>query len=140
MASTVRPRTNGPAAPLREDLTTFDPRQVDLQWKDNRWQLLAGGVLIKDFGRRQADGRETLRLIRELNLTQRGTVGTPTPVMEYWLAGGKAPRGQAKGLRLSDLDLANLRVEQLQEQWCLRDGARVLFNFGAHQEEAEQAR
>lgn len=126
-------------ASAREILTTFDPRQVDLQWKDNRWQLLSGGVLIKDFGRRQADGREALRLIRELNLTQRGTVGTPQPVMEYWLAGGQAPRGQAMGLRLSELDLANLRVEQVQEQWCLRDGPRVLFNFSTHRDEAELA-
>jgi hypothetical protein len=58
--------------------------------------------------------------------------------MEYWLADGKAPQGLTGGLRLLPVDLASLRAEQLQGQWCLRDGRRVLFNFGLKAEDARQ--
>src|SRR5207237_9519318 len=37
------------------------------------------------------------------------------------------------------LDLANLRVEQVQGMWCVRDTYRRLFVFGPHAEEAYQA-
>jgi hypothetical protein len=139
LAPAQAPPAQPPAAVLRENLITFDPQRVELEWRDNRWQLTANGVLLKDFGRRQADGREVQRLIRALGLTQLGTVGSPQPVMEYWLTRGQAPQGSPPGLRFTALDLANLRLDLVQEQWCVRDGARILFNFGPHRDEAEQA-
>jgi hypothetical protein len=128
-----------PSLPVQENLFSFDPRQVELRWEGNHWLLVAGGVLLKDFGQRQGDGRQALRLVRELGLTQLGTVGTPQPVMEYWLVGEQAPRGPVPGLRPNPLDLATLRLEQVQGQWCVRDNQRILFSFGTHAEEAEQA-
>src|SRR5207248_3088661 len=99
-----------------ENLMTFDPRLAELHWVDNRWQLEAGGVFLKDFGRRENEARQVLHLVRELRLTERGTVGTPQPVMEYWLANGQAPQGSLPGLRLLPLDLASLHVEPIQGQ------------------------
>ncbi len=128
----VRPR-----AP--ENLITFDHRLAELQWVDNRWQLQVGGVHLTDFGRREAEAREALRLVRELRLTQRGTVGTPQPIMEYWLANGQAPQGSVPGLRLLPLDLESLRVEEIQGQWCLRNARQTFFNFGSHVEDARHA-
>src|SRR5262245_28641352 len=126
-------------APAQEKLITFDPQHVELQWKNSRWQLTAGDVVLKDFAQRQADGRQAFRLVQELGLTQLGAIGTPKPVMEYWLAAGKPPRAPAGSVQFTPLDLANLRVDRVQDQWCVRDGARTLFNFGAHRDEAEQA-
>jgi hypothetical protein len=100
---------------------------------------MAGGMVLKDFGRRDAEARQALRLIQELGLTQRGTVGRPAPVMEYWLAGGRGPQGLTTGLRRLPLDIKSLRVEQVQAQWCLRDDQRVLFNFGLYPAEARRA-
>lgn len=133
------PGQPGVQPPRAENLVTFDPRQAELQWVDNRWQLRAGAVSLKDFGRREAEARQALRLVRELHLTQHGTVGTPQPVLEYWLANGQAPQGSLPGLRLLPLDPDSLHVEQVQGQWCLRNTRQILFNFGRQAEDAHQA-
>jgi hypothetical protein len=126
-------------APAKEKLADFDPIQTEIRWLNNHWQLLAGGVFIKDLGTNEGNAREALRVIHDLHLSQRGTVGEPQPVMEYWLAGGHAPQGVAGGLRLLPMDLNSLRVESFQGQWFLRDANRVYFVFGTHGEEAAQA-
>ena len=127
--------------PGPESTITFDTDQVELQWsqRENRWQLFAGAVFLKDFGRSDTEGREVLRLIRELRLNSLGTVGVPRPIMEYWLVNGEPPRGPVNGLRTLPLDTATLRVEQVQGHWCLRDNQRILFNFGQQAEAARRA-
>lgn len=122
-----------------EDLVTFDGHGARLDWADHRWRIVAGERVLKDFGRRESEARQALRLIQELNLTQRGTVGRPAPVMEYWLTAGQGPQGLTPGLRRLPIDLKSLRVEQVQAQWCLRDDQRVLFNFGLYASEARRA-
>jgi hypothetical protein len=121
--------TPAPAAPADSTLA-FDPNQTELRWQDNRWQLMAGTVFLKDFGRHEAEGRNVLRIVRELRLNTLTTLGFPRPIMEYWLSNGEAPRGTASGLHTVPIDPATLVAEQLQGQWCIRDGNRILFNFG----------
>lgn len=128
-----------PVDSLVENLTTFDPATVRLAWTDHHWQLVTDERVLKVFGRREADARQALRLIQELGLSQRGIVGTPAPVMEYWLAQGQAPRGLTSSLRTLPIELPSLRAEQVQAQWCLRDNQRILFNFGPRPEEARRA-
>jgi hypothetical protein len=124
---------------LGQSVSTFDYRLAEVRWNDHRWELWAGEVFLKDFGRREADARQALRLIQNFRLTQHGTIGTPRPVMEYWLADGKAPVAFGAGLRTEPFDFATLRVQQIEKQWCVRDQQHVLFNFGSHGEEAQQA-
>lgn len=133
------PAVAEPASPPAENLVRFDPSQVDVQWLDNRWQLVAGDKVLKDFGRREMEARQALRIVRELGLTQFGTIGSPRPVLEYWLVNGNAPQGMAPGLRTLSFDPTSLRVEQNQGQWWVRDAYRPLFTFGAHADEARQA-
>jgi hypothetical protein len=120
-------------------LTAFDTDSAEVRWRDNRWDILAGGISLKDFGRQEADAREALRLIRALRLNQHGTVGTPQPVMEYWLSSGQAPQAFMAGLRVQPVELASVRAEVMEKQWCVRDSQRVLFLFGTHHEEAQTA-
>jgi hypothetical protein len=127
------------AAPGPENLVSFDNLRVDLSWANNHWQLKSGDVVLKDFGRRELEAHQALRLIRDLHLTQRGTVGSPNTVMEYWLSNGRAPQGLAPGLRTVALEPNILSVAQDQGQWVLRDPRRVLFNFGRNEAEARQA-
>jgi hypothetical protein len=122
-----------------ENLVSFDAREARVAWLENRWQIVVGERVLKDFGRRETEARQALRLIQDLGLTQRGTVGAPAPVMEYWLCGGQGPKGQPSGLRVVSIDLPSLRVERIQAQWCLRDGLRVLYNFGVRPQEARRA-
>lgn len=126
-------------APQAENLVSFDNLRADLSWAGNHWVLKSGNVVLKDFGQREFEAHQALRLVRELHLTQHGTVGGPNPVMEYWLSNGRAPQGLATGLRQIPLDAKNLRVEQEQGQWVLRDAHRVLFNFGQGESDARQS-
>jgi hypothetical protein len=121
-----------------ETLSSFDPHTVNVTWQDRNWQLTAGEAVLKDFGRRQQDAREALRLIRELGLSERGTVGGQRPVIEYWLTRGQPPRWIPSRLRPVVFDRASLRVEQSQLHWCVRDDHRVLFDFGREAEDARR--
>jgi hypothetical protein len=138
------PASIRPAADPAEPLVTFNPDQVEVVWTNGNWQLhqhdtVFKDTLIKDFGTHQAEAYEALRVIRGLHLTQHGTVGTPQPIMEYWLSNGQAPQAPAGGLRALPIDQASLRVEAVQGQWCVRDAHRIFFNFGLQQGEALQA-
>jgi hypothetical protein len=141
-APATQPAAPAPAAHASapvESLTTFDPRVTDVEWEGSHWRLVAGGVVLRDFGRQEADARDALRMVRELQLTQHATIGSPQPIMEYWLSNGRAPQGLISGLRVLPLDQRTLSVAQVQGQWCVRDAARTLFNFGSHEDEARQA-
>lgn len=134
-----------PAAPvggeafLVENLKTFEPRDVKLTWHNRHWLLTHRGEALKDFGLREQEARHALRVIQDLRLNQYGTVGSP-PVMEYWLCDGVAPQQQVRlGMRALPLDFARLRAEEVQGQWCLREGQRVLFSFGKKADDARQA-
>jgi hypothetical protein len=127
-------------APLQEDLLTFDPQQAQVRWVNGHWDLYAGSVLLKNFGQHESEAREAVRLIHSLRLTQYGSVGSPQPIMEYWLSDGHAPQAWGtSGLRLLPIDQASLRFEQLQGQWFVRDDRRLLFTFGSQRQEAERA-
>ncbi len=125
---------------LVEKLQHFDPHAVRLRWENRHWQLMHQGTVLKDFGLREHDARQALRLIHDLKLTEHGTVGSPRPVMEYWLSDGHAPQALALGgLRMLPLNPARLRVEQVNGQWCLGEGGRVLYTFGSSAADARQA-
>jgi hypothetical protein len=126
--------------PQAENLVSFDNRLAEVAWSDNNWRITAGGVTLKEFGRRETEAREALRLIRDLHLNAYASIGSPNPVMEYWLSNGQAPHPPLiPGLRVYPFNAANLRVEEAQGQWCLYDGQRVLFNFGTRADDARQA-
>ncbi len=127
------------AAAPTEELTTFSQGFVNLNWSSDGWRLTSAGATLKDFGRREPDAEESLSLIRELRLNQRGVVGGPSPTLEYWLSDGRPPQAPPPGFRVQAMDGPTLRVERTQNQWVLRDDRRVLFNFGNAEGDARQA-
>jgi hypothetical protein len=133
------PLTTAKHALPEESLTPIHPQRIDLQWQDDCWQLVDDGIAIKDFGRREKEARTALSLIREFGFTERGTIGSPQPVMEYWLVNGHAPSGAPRSMRPKPIDLATLRVEETQKQWVVRDVYQMLFNFGDREQDARQA-
>jgi hypothetical protein len=138
-APTPPPLTLGqPPQGPQANLTTFDYHAAEVRWVTHHWELFANGTRIKDLGPREFEAREALRLIRDLRLTQRGTIGSPQPIMEYWLCDGNAPRHYGGSIQALPIDPASLRVEQVQGQWCVRDERRAFFNFGVRRAEAEQ--
>jgi hypothetical protein len=95
--------------------------------------------VLKDFGGQEDEARAALRLIRDLNLTQHGTIGGPQPVLEFWLSQGKAPEGLLTRSPTTAFNPKSLRLEQVYGQWCLRDDQRVLFVFGTQADAAREA-
>ncbi len=137
---TLSTDTPGPTdAANRKDLLAFDPQRAELRWSNGRWALQAGTVSLRDFGTRDEDAREALNIIRRLHLNQRGTIGHPVPIMEYWLADGLAPQAMSGGQHIYPIDRATLRAEAIQGQWCVLDNHRVFFNFGPLEQDAQQA-
>ncbi len=122
-----------------ESIIAFAPESLQLRWSQSRWQLLAGDVLLKDFGRQEALARRTLLLLRELRINQYGTVGQPKPVLEYWLTDGLAPQGNPTALRAVPLDQGSLRADKLYGQWCVHDVYQMLLQFGNDEDSAHQA-
>ena len=126
--------------PVPVSLETFQPRDVRLDWHDRRWLLTHQGRTLKDFGSHVEEAKLALRLIQELGLNQRAVIGSPVPHLEYWLVDGHAPGALPRsGMHTFPLEPDRLRVERVQNQWCIRDAQRVLFNFGSNPDEARQA-
>ncbi len=122
-----------------EKFTRFDPRQAQARWIQGRWEVHAGNVWLKDCGRDRYLARDCCDLIRTLGVNQRGTIGTPHPIMEYWLANGKAPESLSTRMRLWNIDLPSLKATEVAGDWCVIDKHKVYFNFGRHQQDAEKA-
>ena len=123
---------------LREDLVSFSNSLAEIRKADGHWELWSGGLKIKNLGNREADAREVLRIIRAFNLNQRGTIGQPVPVMEYWLSNGRAPQKMGR-VNSSVFDPDLLQIANCQGQWCLIDESRPWLTFGARAEDARQA-
>lgn len=121
-------------------LVKFDHRELELRRVRDRWQLRGGADFVKDLGTNESDAKEALRLIRELRLTEHGTIGTRQPVIEYWLADKQSPVGLVNPRRLGAIDLKSLQVVLIQGHWCLRDNRQLWFNFGTGEQDARQAR
>lgn len=135
IATQQPPKAPQPEVPV-PPATPLDSGSLDIKYQSGSWQLWAGRMLIKDFGRAENDAREALRLFRELRVTARGVVGG---VFEYWLADGEAPSGIVSNRKIISFNPAVLRVEQVAGAWCLRDDHVVLYNFGPSKTDAETA-
>jgi hypothetical protein len=128
---------HGQAPP--ESLQSFDNTQTKITWAGGHWHIQAGNVILKDVVPRESDAREAVRIIRELRLNQHGTIGSPKPILEYWLVDGRAPQAFGLHSRMIAFDPLALRVEEIQGQWSIRDSLHVYFTFGAAADDARQA-
>jgi hypothetical protein len=123
---------------IRENLVSFSNSMAEIRKVDGHWELWSGAVKIKNLGNREADAREVLRLLRTFNLNQRGTVGEPQPVMEYWLSNGRAPQKMGH-VNSAVFDPDALQVANVMGQWCLVDESRPWLTFGSRAEDARRA-
>lgn len=119
--------------------TKFDPHAVEVRREGPRWQLWAGKTMLKDFGPYRDRAYEARRYIAELNLTERGAIGTPEPVMEYWLTNGEAPPLPAFSRNVIPFEPEALTVRSENGAYYLGNQRHLLFNFGPHSQDAQQA-
>jgi hypothetical protein len=152
--------------PQPENKFALNAADVTLKRVVGAWQIWAGQKVLRDFGDREADARDALRVYRDLRPTEWVVIGSPKPVVEYALVNGRPPaapgvtvaedprnptNGAAGGLTggpavtgdgaklVVPIDLKTVRVEAVRGVWCLRDDHSIHFNFGTVKADAEQA-
>src|SRR5262245_12760424 len=131
---------NTPLVPkLDLKLTKFDPYAVEVRHDGRHWQLWSGQTKLREFGENRSAAYEARKLIADLRLTERGAIGTPEPVMEYWLSGGQPPPLPASSRNVIPFEPKRVRVIDDNGVFYVGDDHRRLFNFGPYQEDAQQA-
>ncbi|MBA4189229.1 MAG: hypothetical protein C0467_14630 [Planctomycetaceae bacterium] len=151
--------------PQPENKFSLNARDVTLKRVSGGWQIWGGFKLLRDFGDRENDARNALRVYKDLRPTEWVTIGSPKPIVEYGLIDGRPPTtlmptkedpnnpnvvptgGNSTGPVVTGagaslvipIDLRTVRVEAVRGVWCLRDDENIHFNFGPVKADAEQA-
>ncbi len=151
--------------PRPENKIPLRSSDVTLKRFNDAWQLWAGQRLLRDFGDREMDARNVLRVYQDLHPTEWVTIGTGKPIVEYGLLNGRSqlatevsanndPNGSlpivpvnnnqplatgAGSRQIIPIDLRTVRVEAVRGVWCLRDDYNIQINFGLSKGDAEQA-
>lgn len=125
--------------PLTENLLTVDPSSFTLRRQYGSWQLYAGALPLHDFGDDRETADEAVRCIRGLHPTRWGRIGTPKPVVEYGLVDGEPSKWTLTPKVWMPFDLNGLNTEQVRGAWVVRDGEKILLNFGTSRDDADQA-
>lgn len=125
--------------PQKERAVRFEGSTVTVRKLQDGWQVWSGHVMLRDFGRAQADAEEVARVIRELRTTEWVGIGTSgRPTVEYGLTNGKPHMPTSAPKMTTAVDLRTVRVDNVRGVWCLRDDSSILVNFGREKEDAEQ--
>jgi hypothetical protein len=129
------------AAPGLEGLAErvpFDWRQVQLRPDNGAWKLMAGGLVLANFGKNEADARTALMAVHHYHFTEQYRVGRPEPRCSWFLCSGQPPRGVMLGVPGVSFQADALSVQQLGQRWGLCAGDQVLLLLGERPEEARQ--
>lgn len=119
--------------------TRFRNQEVRLESRRGGWSIAAGGQTLREFGASYNDAGKALRAIRAERFDSFASVGKARPPFEVWLADGQPPGPPSLRSMTMPFDVANLRVAAVGSMWCLRDGKRIVFNFGDSKADAERA-
>ncbi len=125
--------------PPAEAFQSVDWRSVEVRLVHGNWQLLTNGQVIRDFARDSQGAIDLARIIREQRLDRFRQIGETEPALEYWLRGQEPTIPGTSRRRTRSFDLAKLEVKALQGVWCLLDGPRLVFAFGADEAAAREA-
>jgi hypothetical protein len=151
--------------PAPENKIPLRSSDVTLKRMNESWQLWVGHRVLRDFGDREIDARNALRVYQDLHPTEWVTIGTGKPIVEYGLMNGHSqlttdvssandPRSSLPIVPVTDnrplatgagakqiipIDLRTVRVEPIRGVWCLRDNYNLQVNFGLNKADAEQA-
>ena len=125
--------------PYPEKITQIDVGRAMLRREGGSWQVWMGERVFKDLGNDENTAKDVLRVMRELRATEWVSIGSPRPVVEYGLIGGRPTIPAGFPRSVIPVDLRSVRIEPIKGVWCLRDNANILFNFGLNKQDADQA-
>jgi hypothetical protein len=116
---------------------TFDWRQVQLRQDQGDWKLMAGGLVLGNFGGNGEDARQALSIIRYYRFCELWHM-SDQPSTCYYLANVQAPRGLMFGLQGESFVPDQVTLQQTGDSYDLVEGKRVLLHAGEQQEQAKK--
>ena len=122
--------------PQKEQSVRVEGSALFARRQNDNWQVWAGSVLVREFGKHQAEAEEMIRVMRELRPTEWVSIGQG---VEYGLTKGEAFIPTFEPKHSTAFDLKSVRAENIRGAWVLRDDSTLLLNFGINRADAEQA-
>ena len=74
------------AADTGEDCISFDYNQAVVKQVSGSWKIVVGSMWLKDFGNKESEARQALKIIKHYKMTSQWFVGRPDPSMTYFRA------------------------------------------------------
>ncbi|MBN2427461.1 MAG: caspase family protein [Deltaproteobacteria bacterium] len=122
--------------PGKEDCLSFNPTNVSVVKKNNRWKVVDGSHWLFDFGNNKSEAVTTSKIIKHYGMNQSCYVGRPDPSFKYLLVNGKAPAGATGKEDCIKFNPGNIQVKKINNSWKIVDGSSWLFDFGNNKSEA----
>ncbi len=94
---------------------------------------------LKDFGNKESEARQALKIIKHYKMNSQCFVGRPGPSLEYYLVNGKAPVGAMPGEDAVPFDPNNAQVTNIGGRWKIVDGTHWILDFAEKKVEADTA-
>jgi hypothetical protein len=121
-----------------EEHEPLDWRRAELCRDGNSWKLRIGSEVLADFGSRETEAREALRIVQHYRFTERCLIGASATPFAFYLVNGQPPRGLAFGLSNTSFASESLAVRQMDGKWLICDGQRPILRGGDSEADAKQ--
>ncbi len=122
-----------------EDCIACNPNNLQVVNVGGSWKIVEGSRWLMDFGAKEGDARESLKVIKHYGMNSHCFVGRPNAPFEYWLVGGSAPAGGYAGEDCISFNPNTIEVRNVGGRWKIVDGSHWLFDFGGSETEARLA-
>ena len=133
-----------PVSPLTFNAATGEEREpldwhrAELRRDGNSWKLRIGSEILADFGSRETEAREALRIVQHYRFTERCLIGASATPFAFYLVNGQAPHGLAFSLSNTCFAPESLAVRQMDGKWLICDGQRPIIRGGDSEADAKQ--
>jgi len=127
------------AADVSEDCISFNYNQAVVKQVSGSWKIVVGNMWLKDFGKKESEARQALKIIKHYKMNSQCFVGRPGPSLEYYLVAGKAPVGSMPGEDAIPFDPNNAQVTKIGGRWKIVDGTHWILDFAEKKVEADTA-
>ena len=122
-----------------EDCISCNPNNLQVVNIGGSWKIVEGGHWLMDFGSKEADAHESLKIIKYYGMDSHCFVGRPNASFEYWLVGGTAPNGGYAAEDCVSFNPDTIEVKSVGGSWKIVDGSHWMFDFGSNETEAKLA-
>lgn len=122
-----------------EDCISCNPNNLQVVNIGGNWKIVEGSHWLMDFGDKEGDARESLKVIKFYGMDSHCFVGRPNASFEYWLVGGTAPVGGYATEDCVSFNPNTIEVKFVSGRWKIVDGSNWMFDFGGNEAEARLA-